>query len=480
MKQIRYKAKLLSVGVKLTDLVVVILVFANVWELANHGRLIGLETFNRVQLTTFHLAVLLFLAAMWYLVFSLMGLYNFRRLETWPKRLWRISMAVSLGVAGVMFLLNLLTVHGLRRPLPAAFWLGTLTVFLAYRSALWALFHRARTLGRNIRYVVIVGLSERAVKMWAGLERAHLGYKLLGFVDDGVPDEFVPNEFGGSYLTPLNRFSEFIAKHPVDEVILALPLKSHYEQAVQVIRHCAVQGIRVRLLTDLFDLPSGVDYYLERSGDLSFLTYDTDAHSEIQHDLKRIFDALAAALGLIFLSPIMAAIALAVWLSDGWPVFFSQERVGVNKRRFRMFKYRTMVRDAEQIQAQLEAENEASGAVFKIEDDPRVTKLGRILRRTSLDELPQLFNVLFGQMSLVGPRPLPIRDYERFYSDAHRRRFSVKPGVTGLWQVSGRSGITFEEWMRLDTYYVDRWSFWLDLRIIMKTLAVVIKMKGAY
>jgi lipopolysaccharide/colanic/teichoic acid biosynthesis glycosyltransferase len=166
-------------------------------------------------------------------------------------------------------------------------------------------------------------------------------------------------------------------------------------------------------------------------------------------------------------------------LTSAGPVFFVQERVGINKRRFKVLKFRTMVVDAERRQQTLETLNEATGPVFKIRNDPRITPLGKFLRKTSIDELPQLCNVLNGDMSLVGPRPLPVRDYNGFSQDWHRRRFSVRPGITCLWQVNGRSRLPFEKWMELDMEYIDRWSLWLDLKILVKTVPAVLKGSGA-
>jgi len=186
-----------------------------------------------------------------------------------------------------------------------------------------------------------------------------------------------------------------------------------------------------------------------------------------------------SSIALILLSPILAAATLAIWMESSGPVFFLQERVGVNKRRFRMCKFRTMVPNAEKMLDQLAAQNEVSGPVFKIAKDPRITPVGRILRRTSIDELPQLLNVLKGNMSLVGPRPLPVRDYEGFNKDWQRRRFSVRPGITCLWQICGRSAIPFEQWMRLDLQYMDEWSLWLDLKILVRTIPAVLRGSGA-
>jgi lipopolysaccharide/colanic/teichoic acid biosynthesis glycosyltransferase len=179
------------------------------------------------------------------------------------------------------------------------------------------------------------------------------------------------------------------------------------------------------------------------------------------------------------LSPLMLLIAVAIKVTSPGPAFFVRERYGFRKRRFRMFKFRTMVQHADKLQAGLESQNEVKGPAFKIRNDPRITPLGRILRKTSLDEIPQFLNVLKGEMSLVGPRPLPIRDVSRFDDAALMRRFSVKPGLTCLWQINGRSDTDFESWINLDLKYIDEWSLGLDLKILLQTVPVVLKARGA-
>ena len=195
--------------------------------------------------------------------------------------------------------------------------------------------------------------------------------------------------------------------------------------------------------------------------------------------IKRAVDLLGAVSGLIVLSPLFVACAIAVKVTSPGPALFSQLRYGRNRRLFLMYKFRTMVRDAEQLQGDLESQNEAGGPVFKIQKDPRVTTVGRIMRKLSLDELPQLINVVEGNMSLVGPRPLPVRDVSRFSETWLMRRFSVKPGLTCLWQVNGRSSTDFDRWIRLDLDYIDNWSLSLDLRILFKTVPVVLRGRGA-
>ena len=195
--------------------------------------------------------------------------------------------------------------------------------------------------------------------------------------------------------------------------------------------------------------------------------------------VKRGFDLLVSALVVVVGLPLWALMALAIKLDSRGPIFFVDRRIGVGEREFPMLKFRTMVAEAAELQPGLEDENEAEGALFKIRDDPRVTRVGRFLRRFSLDEIPQVLNVLKGEMSLVGPRPLPLRDYE-LLEDWHRRRYGVLPGMTGLWQISGRSGLSFDDLVRLDFAYIENWSIWLDISIIFKTIPAVVTRRGAY
>jgi exopolysaccharide biosynthesis polyprenyl glycosylphosphotransferase len=195
--------------------------------------------------------------------------------------------------------------------------------------------------------------------------------------------------------------------------------------------------------------------------------------------VKRCIDIVGAIVGLVLFAPLMIAIAVAIKVTSPGPAFFSQERYGLHKRRFRMYKFRTMVPGAEKQQAEMESCNEAQGPVFKIRNDPRITSIGWMLRRTSLDELPQFFNVLRGEMSLVGPRPLPKRDVSKFDDASLMRRFSVKPGLTCLWQINGRSNTDFDHWIVLDLKYIDEWSLGLDFKIFVRTVPVILGGKGA-
>ena len=280
---------------------------------------------------------------------------------------------------------------------------------------------------------------------------------------------------GEDNLCSLAEIEEYISKNRVDMLFIMLPLRGFYDTIAEILKKCKIQGVEARLVNNFFDLPFIQPDRIEEN----FLDCDFNKKFSLQYDLKRLIDLIFSFFGLLLLSPLFALITLAVYIDDGWPVLFVQERVGLNKRMFKMLKFRTMVKGAEQRLAKLEFLNEVQGAAFKLTNDPRVTKLGKSLRKTSLDELPQLVNVFAGTMSLVGPRPLPIRDFERFYKNRHRKRFSVKPGITGLWQVSGRSEVDFEEWMILDLQYIDNWKVCDDFEILFKTVVEVARCRGA-
>jgi exopolysaccharide biosynthesis polyprenyl glycosylphosphotransferase len=263
----------------------------------------------------------------------------------------------------------------------------------------------------------------------------------------------------------------------IDEVLIALPMKSRYNEIQNVIRVCERVGVRVKYLTDIFEHARSAPRY-EESAAMGVVDIPVAADDN-RLVIKRGIDVVSAVVGLVVLSPVMLLAALAIKLSSPGPVLFIQDRYGRNRRQFKMYKFRTMVADAEALQTLLEQQNELDGPAFKISSDPRITRIGKFLRRTSIDELPQLWNVVRGEMSLVGPRPLPLRDVHRFTHAALMRRFSVTPGLTCLWQISGRSNVQFDEWIRLDLQYIDEWSLGLDLAILAKTVPSVLKGTGA-
>ena len=357
---------------------------------------------------------------------------------------------------------------------------GFAVAFLAFvlqRLLLRAFLNYVRKRGRNLRHVVIVGAGRQAAKV-AALIRSHAGwgFRIEGYLDDGEPRAELPDAI--PCLGRAEDLADLLDEEVVDRVFIAVPGRRlhEFESAVQ---ECEEVGVPVHVAADLFEnvLSQG---RVEQLNGQPILTFDRVNHPMMGLALKRLFDVVVSAAGLIVLSPVLALVALAIKLTSRGPVFFVQERAGRNGRPFGTCKFRSMVLGAEDKKEDLEHLNEIDGPAFKIANDPRVTLMGRMLRRFSLDELPQLWNVLRGDMSLVGPRPLPVSE-ARACERWQKRRQSMRPGLTCLWQINGRSKITnFDQWARLDLEYIDRWSLGLDLKILALTAPAVMRGSGAH
>jgi exopolysaccharide biosynthesis polyprenyl glycosylphosphotransferase len=427
------------------------------------------------------LNILLFLGLFyfWHIIFSALGLYGSRRLGDRREEAIVVLKATSAGALVLGFVAAFFRVRMITPAFIAVFWIVATSSIILSRMTLREFLRRARIHGRNLRHLLIIGTNSRAVEFAYAIEsRPDLGYQLVGFADEDWIGNRDFGKNGKSIVSDLEHFSDFLRERIIDEVAIALPMKSFYSQAARIVDQCQEQGVIVRVLADIFDTQKG---WVNNShlGGMAVATFSPHSSEGWPMVCKRLLDISVSSLLLIGLSPIFMVVALLIKLDSIGRVFFVQNRVGLNKRCFRMYKFRTMVGDAEQKQSELEFLNEADGPVFKIKNDPRVTRLGKYLRKASIDELPQLLNVLKGDMSLVGPRPLPIRDYQGFDQDWVRRRFSVRPGITCLWQVNGRSSVSFKEWMELDLHYIDHWSFWLDVKLLARTIPAVVRGTGA-
>jgi exopolysaccharide biosynthesis polyprenyl glycosylphosphotransferase len=330
--------------------------------------------------------------------------------------------------------------------------------------------------------MLIVGTNRRALDFAMTIQsQLELGYRIIGFSDDEWEGLEELSKHGFAVQCDLTTLPAFLRRNIVDEVVLALPIRSFHLDASRIADLCERQGIILRVLPDLFNL-TNTRPKVEELATAPMVTHHATITEGGALLAKRIFDFTVSFVFLIFVSPFLLVVAALIKLTSRGPVFFVQKRVGLNKRIFDIYKFRTMVVNAESRMQEIEHLNEVSGPVFKIKNDPRLTPIGKFLRTASIDELPQLFNVLKGDMSLVGPRPWQLRDYELFTSaceDWQRRRFSVRPGVTCLWQVNGRNSVAFEKWMELDLQYIQKWSFWLDLKILAKTIPAVLRGSGA-
>lgn len=421
----------------------------------------------------------------WVILFHFFGLYRQRYmsfLRFRPYHFIDLIKATSLGtlllLLGTAFLVG---VEWITAWLVLKFWISVTFGTLLTREGLNLFLRELRLQGRNLRHLLIVGTNDRAQALAKMIKmQPELGYALRGYVDDNWGDASRLRNPDVDVVARLHDIGAYLKDNVVDEVVIALPVATLYQDACRIVQLCEEQGIVVHFIPGFGFLNLGQATMLFSTlHDEPILTIVPPAMGGWQLITKRSMDIVCSVVLIALFSPLLVTISLLIKLSSPGPILFFQERVGLNKRKFRLLKFRTMVANAEEIQKTLEHLNEVDGPAFKIKNDPRITPLGKLLRRTSLDELPQLYNVFRGDMSLVGPRPLPLRDYAGFSQDWHRRRFSVRPGITCLWQISGRSATTFDTWMELDMAYISQWSLWLDFKILAATVPAVLKQRGA-
>ena len=464
---------------KLFDLGIMVLSFLLAALAVYQGSRVSLEEFLSMRVKVGNFVLFFCFLLGWHNVLKSFGLYESWRLSSRSAELINLLKATSLGT---MVILAFAVVFRIRLITPLfvlVFWITANGAGVVTRLALRYFLEQARIHGRNLRNMLILGTNSRAVEFARKIEtKRDLGYRIIGFADTEWAGMRAFRSIDYPVLCDFTGLPGFLREHVVDEVVIALPMRSFHAHASEIASLCQDQGITVRFLSNIFNLKAARPMAEEFEGDY-LITHTSGAIEGWPVLVKRIFDFALSLTLIVLLSPLFLVVAILIKLTSPGPVFFTQKRLGLNKRRFSIYKFRTMVLDAERRIHELEDLNEVSGPVFKITKDPRVTPLGRFLRKASIDELPQLFNVLKGEMSLVGPRPLPVRDYEGFNQDWHRRRFSVVPGITCLWQVNGRSSISFEQWMELDIRYIDEWSLWLDLKILARTIPAVLKGSGA-
>ena len=425
-----------------------------------------------MRFSLLNLLVMLAYLALWHIALHICGLYRSYRLSGASRELRDLTTALAIAILPLAALIPLQKFRFLDASFVLIFTVATFAALSIERRLLRAVGKWVRLLGRNLRNVVVIGTGDATLELTARLARRNdFGYRVVGVIDCGG------GHTSAEPSTALQLVTALVDNGQIDEVFMALPFDTSQALIRQIISICEEQGITVRLASQMASLFWARALVDEIEGQ-PIVTVYTGPPDSPRLLVKRMIDIIGSLVGLVFFGPLFAICAIAIKLDSTGPVFFQQERVGCNRRRFRVFKFRTMVVDAEALQPALEALNEASGPVFKIEKDPRVNRVGRWLRRTSIDELPQLINVLKGEMSLVGPRPLPVRDVDRIDVRWHRRRFSVKPGITCLWQIRSRAP-QFDEWIRSDMEYIDNWSLTLDLKILAKTLPAVLSRQNA-
>ena len=329
---------------------------------------------------------------------------------------------------------------------------------------------------KEILPVLVIGAGTEGKNIVSRINRhPELKYKVIGFLDSHHKIE--ESIEGVKVLGGINDLGKVIEQKEIKEVIVALPRVSH-EKILDIILYCQRRGIQARVLSDIFEILIDQVKVGEING-IPLFGLKEEVLTGTRLLIKRTIDIIIVFSCLVFFMPLFILIAILIKLDSSGPVFYTQTRVGLKGKTFKMYKFRSMIVNAHDMLPKLQELNEVKGFIFKIKKDPRITRFGKILRRFSLDELPQLINVFKGQMSIIGPRPPIPREVEK-YSEWHKRRLDVLPGITGLWQVSGRNELSFDVMVKLDLYYIENWSLWLDMRILLKTVQAVLSTRGAY
>jgi exopolysaccharide biosynthesis polyprenyl glycosylphosphotransferase len=417
------------------------------------------------------------LVAILFLLFHFSGVYRQRRDRLWLEEIYTIASATTIGVV------SLITVNLVFRPLLYSRLLFLYTAILVVlllgisRFVISLIRGYLRRHGIGVQRVVLIGAGDVGrMVMRTIAARPGLGYELVGFLDDN-PTKGSTDIGRFKALGSVDNFTQVRDSFKIDLAIICLPWQSHRTVA-RLLNECDQGNIKAQVVPDLFQLTKN-QMQVEEINGIPLISTREVSIAGGNLILKRMFDLVFSTLIGVISLPISALIALAIRLDSPGPILYAQTRVGKNGQQFRIYKFRSMVSNAEARRGEVACLNEATGPLFKVRDDPRRTRVGRILRRFSLDELPQLINIFRGEMSLVGPRPNLPEEVAQ-YQDWHHKRLSVSPGATGLWQVSGRSDLTFDEMVLLDIYYAENWSLGLDLNILISTVPKALIGKGAY
>jgi exopolysaccharide biosynthesis polyprenyl glycosylphosphotransferase len=482
---LKERARFLTTSIFLLDLVLVAAAFFFAyWVRDSLLPLLAPQVFPvRFYPLSNYLPLLPLVTALWGALLLSSGQYRSHRTVPLLDEAWEIIRVCALGTVILTLIIfalrlgpRLLGNDDVSRSFILLFGVSSFLLLLAEKLALRLTSRYVRERGLNYRTVLIAGTGPTALRIADSIaDHRFWGYRILGLVENGEP---APEEVRAAYpvLGTLRDIPRLVQEQVVDDVIFAVHRRElgRLEELFLILEE---QGVRTRFAIDLFPHTRG-KVTLEDLDGMPLMSFAAVPGSHFQLLAKRLLDVAVATIVLAVSLPLVGIIALAIKVTSGGSVLFRQTRCGLNGRLFTLYKFRTMVEDAEERREELLHLNEMNGPVFKLSQDPRVTFLGRYLRRFSLDEIPQLWNVLRGDMSLVGPRP-PIPEEVARYQRWQRRRLSMKPGLTCLWQISGRNQVDFDRWMELDLEYIDSWSPSLDLKILLKTIPAVLSGRGA-
>ena len=411
-------------------------------------------------------------------IFALRGLYSIRLTGSWVRQAWNIVSSATLGLAFLITYYFVFQPTANSRLLVLFVWAMTILVLCLGRLIVSASMGLLYRLGIGETRLLVVGSGRLGKMIMQNIAASpDLGYSIVGFLSDLSEP---PSDFGRfKMLGTLDDLDLVIRSMQVDEVIIALPSNLH-EQSIRSVRLCERLGASFKMVPDLYELSLSLSRIgMEAIEGIPLLGIRQASSNTLQRFVTRAVDIILSVLVLLVGLPFWLCIALAIRLNSPGEIIYRQTRIGKNGRPFKVYKFRSMYKDAERILSDLMVYNEAQGPLFKIKSDPRITPVGKFLRRTSFDEIPQLINVIRGEMSLVGPRP-PLPQEVAEYEGWHKERLSIKPGMTGLWQVRGRSNLSFDEGVLMDLYYIQNWSLRLYFQILLRTIPAVILSRGAY
>jgi exopolysaccharide biosynthesis polyprenyl glycosylphosphotransferase len=424
-----------------------------------------------------YLGVLFLVVPLWILMLHINGMYTSMRTRKLHQVLWIVLKSAFFAVLGFGALVFLFKIHFVSRLFFIIFVSFCLLFLTAEKIIILATIHHIRRKGISFRYILIVGTGRRAANVIRTIEQhPEWGLRILGAIDD-EPARGVKKVEDVDVIGPIHELSRILHNHAVDEVIFVVP-RSRLSFIEEAVLTCETEGVRASVAGDLFDMRIAHSVTSELNG-IPLITFESTVAQEWGLFVKRLIDLVLSGLGILIASPVLLITAVLVKATSKGPVIFKQRRLGLSGRVFNLYKFRTMVIGAEQDLSDMDVVHDSNSKEFKKRKTRYITPVGRFLRKFSLDELPQLFNVFWGHMSLVGPRPVPAQEVSQ-YKPWQRRRMSMRPGITCLWQISGRNKISFEDWMKMDLEYIDNWSPWLDIKILAKTVPVVIFGIGAY